>query len=166
MPELLSRIRSFSTEDLGELHEIDRICFPAHISFSRSELFHHLNHSKSITRVAEVPGRIIGFVVARLERGNRAHIITLDVIPDARKQKVGTMLMNEMHCELEKIGVRTVFLEVETGNLPAQRLYQGLRYQYVGLLERYYHGCEDAYRMARMTDPVKELSALENVAVE
>jgi [ribosomal protein S18]-alanine N-acetyltransferase len=149
MPELLSRIRSFRTEDLGELHKIDRICFPAHIAFSRSELFFYLNHPKSITRVAEVPGRILGFVLARVESGKLAHIITLDVIPEARKHKVGTMLMDEIHRELGEIGVRTIVLEVGTDNLPAQRLYQGLQYQYIEMLAGYYYGREDAYRMAR-----------------
>ncbi len=96
-------------EDLGELHEIDRICFPAHISFSRSELLYYINHPKSITRVAEAPGRILGFVLARIESGKRAHIITLDVIPEARKKKIGTMLMSEIHCELRKVGVREIF---------------------------------------------------------
>jgi [ribosomal protein S18]-alanine N-acetyltransferase len=151
MAALLSRIRSFRTEDLTELHEIDGVCFPAHIAFSRSELFFYLNHPKSITRVAEAPGRILGFVLARAESGKRAHIVTLDVVPEARKQKIGTMLMNEIHCELKKIGVRAIFLEVEAGNLPAQRLYQGLQYKFVGILEGYYQGREDAYRMARIT---------------
>ena len=151
MSEPLSRIRSLGDEDLGELHEIDRICFPAHISFSRSELIYYLNHPKSITRVAEAPGRILGFVLARVESRKRAHIITLDVIPEARKQKIGTMLMNEIHCELKKIGVRAIFLEVGAENLPAQRLYQGLQYRFVEILAGYYHGREDAYRMARVT---------------
>jgi [ribosomal protein S18]-alanine N-acetyltransferase len=147
----LSRIRSFRIEDLGELHEIDRICFPAHISFSRSELLFYLNHSKSITRVAEAPGRILGFVLAQVEDGKRAHVITLDVIPEARQLRIGTMLMNEIHCELKKIGVRAIFLEVGVANFPAQRLYRGLQYRFVGTLAGYYHGREDAYCMARLT---------------
>jgi [ribosomal protein S18]-alanine N-acetyltransferase len=151
MSELLSRIRSFRTEDLGELHEIDRICFPAHISFSRSELLYYLNHPKSITRVAEASRRILGFVLARVESEKRAHIVTLDVIPEARKQKIGTMLMNEIHCELNKIGVRAIYLEVGAENFPAQCLYQGLQYQFIEILAGYYHGLEDAYRMARFT---------------
>jgi [ribosomal protein S18]-alanine N-acetyltransferase len=151
MSALLSRIRSFRTEDLTELHNIDRICFPAHISYSRSELLYYIDHPKSITRVAEAPGRILGFVLARVEKGKRAHIITLDVVPEARKQKIGTMLMNEIHCELKKIGVRAIFLEVGAENLPAQRLYQGLQYQFIEILAGYYHGREDAYRMARVT---------------
>jgi [ribosomal protein S18]-alanine N-acetyltransferase len=149
MSAQLPRIRYTRPEDLGNLHEIDRICFPEHISFSRTELLFYLNHPKSIARVAEGLGRILGFVLAKVERGKQAHVITLDVIPEARQQNIGTMLMNEIHRELKKIGIQTIILEVGADNIPAQRLYEGLRYRYLDRLPGYYRGREDAYRMVR-----------------
>jgi [ribosomal protein S18]-alanine N-acetyltransferase len=150
MPALPYRIRQFKPEDLAELHEIDQICFPAHISFSRAELLFYINHPKSITRVIEVPGRIIGFVLSRIENARQAHFITLDVIPGFRKQKIGTRLMSEMHDELKKQGIQSAVLEVAVDNLPAQRLYERLQYRYIKTLPGYYHGCEDAYQMTRL----------------
>jgi|WetSurMetagenome_2_1015567.scaffolds.fasta_scaffold481815_1 [ribosomal protein S18]-alanine N-acetyltransferase len=145
----IPRIRYSRPEDLGYMHEIDQICFPAHISFSRAELLFYLNHPKSIARVAEGLGRILGFVMVKVERDKQAHVITLDVIPDARQQNVGTMLMNEIHRELKRNGVRSIILEVGADNIPAQRLYEGLQYRYIARLSGYYHGREDAYQMAR-----------------
>jgi [ribosomal protein S18]-alanine N-acetyltransferase len=150
MPELLHRIRYFRTKDLEELHAIDRICFPADIAFSRDEILAYCSHPKSIAWVAEGLGKILGFILARTDSHARAHILTLDVIPDARRQKIGTMLMTRLHEELQEIGVSTVFLEVGAGNLAAQHLYQNLQYRFVGMLPGYYNGREDAYRMARL----------------
>jgi [ribosomal protein S18]-alanine N-acetyltransferase len=141
------RIRYFKPKDIDKLHEIDSICFPAHISFSRAELLFYLNHPKSITRVAVEPGRILGFVLARIERGKKAHLITLDVIPEARKRKIGTRLMNEIQRELKEAGMQAIILEVSVDNIPAQKLYAGLNYRFIGCLPRYYHGREDAYQM-------------------
>jgi ribosomal-protein-alanine N-acetyltransferase len=128
MPALPYRIRPFKPEDLAELHKIDQICFPAHMSFSRAELLFYIDHPKSITRVIEGPGRIIGFVLSRIENARQAHFITLDVIPEFRKQKIGTRLMSEMHNELKKQGIQSAVLEVAVDNLPAQRLYERLLY--------------------------------------
>jgi [ribosomal protein S18]-alanine N-acetyltransferase len=149
MPDAPLRIRHFQPEDLRQLREIDQICFPAHISFSRAELLFYINHSKSITRVAEAAGRILGFILALVESSRRAHVVTLDVVPEVRRQKIGTMLMDEIHRELEKIGIASIVLEVEIGNLPAQNLYERLEYQYVRILRGYYHGRADAYQMVR-----------------
>jgi [ribosomal protein S18]-alanine N-acetyltransferase len=150
MPALPYRIRHFKPEDLAELHEIDQICFPAHISFSRAELLFYINHPKSITRVVEGPRRILGFVLSRVENARQAHIITLDVMPEFRKQKIGTRLMSKIHNELKKQGIQSAILEVSVDNLPAQRLYESLRYRHIKILPGYYHGCEDAYQMTRL----------------
>jgi len=143
------RIRDYQADDLEALHRIDRICFDEDIAFSQTGLGYHLNHPKSIARVAEGLGRILGFVLARMEGSARAHVITLDVIPEARRRKIGTLLMNALHGELGRRGVHTTILEVGVRNVAAQRLYEKLHYQYLGTLAGYYHGREDAYQMTR-----------------
>jgi len=150
MPELSPRIRDFQREDLEVLCEIDRICFPEDIAFSRAELIFYLNHPKSIARVAEGPGRILGFVLARVESPVSAHVITLDVVPDVRQRRIGSALMNNLHREFEKQNIGVAVLEVGTGNLAAQHLYEKLQYRYLETISGYYHGREDAFRMARI----------------
>lgn len=139
------------------MHAIDGICFPGDIAFSRSELGRCLNQPGSIARLAEGSGRILGFVVAQIESGDRAHIVTLDVIPEARRQGIGTALMNAMHEELGKRGVRVSFLEVGVHNIAARRLYEGLRYRDLGILRGYYRGREDACSMGRTIVPASPM---------
>ena len=99
--------------------------------------------------MGEAFGRILGFVIARIESRAFAHVITLDVIPEVRQQQVGITLMNTLHKELERRQVSTAILEVGARNLPAQRLYEKLQYRYRESLPGYYGGKEDAYRMER-----------------
>ena len=150
MSGLPLRIRNFQKEDLETLSEIDRICFADDIAFSRAELLCQIHNSKSITRVGEGLGRILGFVIARIENPLCAHVLTLDVVPEARRCRIGISLMQAMHRVLAKEKIRTAVLEVSASNLAAQRLYEKLQYRYQGTLHGYYQGREDAYRMVRI----------------
>jgi|WetSurMetagenome_2_1015567.scaffolds.fasta_scaffold88735_3 tRNA threonylcarbamoyladenosine biosynthesis protein TsaB len=143
------RIRNFQNEDLETLCEIDRICFAEDIAFSRAELLCQIHNCKSITRVGEGLGRILGFVIARIENPSYAHILTLDVVPDARRCRIGISLMRAMHRVLAKEKIRNAVLEVSAQNLPAQRLYEKLQYRRLETVYGYYRGREDAYRMVR-----------------
>ncbi len=143
------KIRNFRAGDLEALYQIDQTCFPEDVAFSRTELTFYLNHPKSIARVAEGGGRILGFVLARIESPIFAHILTLDIVPEAWRRRIGTALMEELHGMLRDRGIEAAILEVSVKNEPAQRLYEKLDYQYLGTLSGYYHGREDAYRMAR-----------------
>jgi ribosomal protein S18 acetylase RimI-like enzyme len=79
-------------------------------------------------------------------------LITLDVIPSARKSRIGTILMKTMHRELKQRGIGMAMLEVSVRNLPAKHLYEKLKYQYLETLSGYYNGREDAHRMVRILD--------------
>jgi [ribosomal protein S18]-alanine N-acetyltransferase len=143
-------IRGFRPEDFEPLYQIDQICFPNSIAFSRKELTYHLNHPQCITRIATSANAILGFVLARIESSIHAHVLTLDVVPECRKQKIGTSLMKALHEELQRKGISASVLEVGVLNIAAQHLYKQLQYQYLSTIPGYYNGKEDAFRMARL----------------
>jgi [ribosomal protein S18]-alanine N-acetyltransferase len=148
------RIRNFRPSDFEEIYQIDQICFPEALAFSRGEFSLYLSPPNSIARLAEGMNGIAGFVLAWIEGWSGAHVLTLDVVPEMRKCKIGTRLMNRLHRELQKCGVAVSVLEVETQNTAAQRLYEKLGYEYQELLPGYYRGRQDAYRMKRvMAEP-------------
>ena len=140
-------IRNYRREDLSTLHEIDRICFPDYMAYSRAELAFYLGHPAAISKVAELDGRIFGFVVGRMESSACAHVITLDVIPEARRRGVGSALMELLHEEFRARGITQVVLEVAAVNEEAQRFYARLGYGHVGTLRHYYKARVDAFRM-------------------
>jgi ribosomal-protein-alanine N-acetyltransferase len=151
MSRLWLRIRNFKDEDIEMLGEIDRICFADDISFSSSELLFQIHHPKSITRVGEGFGRVLGFVIARVDDASScAHVLTLDVLPDVRRRGIGMSLMTDLHGMLAQKSIKAAVLEVSFRNLPAQRLYESLKYRYLETLHGFYQGREDAYRMVKI----------------
>jgi ribosomal-protein-alanine N-acetyltransferase len=144
------RIRDFHPKDLETLHEIDRICFPEDIAFTRRDFLCCLGQTGSVTRIAEVSGIVAGFILGRMENGSRGHIITLDVVPAERRRGIGFSLMEDFHRILKRSKIHAVILEVGTENLAAQRLYKKMHYRFIETLPGYYNGNADAYRMLRI----------------
>jgi ribosomal protein S18 acetylase RimI-like enzyme len=142
-------IRPYLPADLARLYEIDRICFSPAIAYSLGELCFYLAGRKAIGRVAEISRWVAGFAVGRTEKDGVAHVITLDVLPEARRQGIGRALMEALHAEFDRRGARSAILEVSVENVEARRFYEKLGYRFVGLLPGYYNGEIDACRMLR-----------------
>jgi [ribosomal protein S18]-alanine N-acetyltransferase len=142
-------IREYRPTDAPCLHRIDQVCFASDVAYSRSEMLFCLNHPGAITRIAERTSEVVGFAVGRIQADRFAHVLTLDVLPEARRQKVGTLLMNSLHDAFRNKDVVLAVLEVSTENLAARHLYEALQYQHLETVRGYYNGREDAYRMVR-----------------
>ncbi len=140
-------IRPYRVDDMSRLYEIDQICFEPGVAYSRAELFLYLAHRNSIAWVAEQSGVVVGFAVGRTEKYGTAHVLTIDVLPDARRLGIGTALLGHLHESFRKHNVRLVVLEVAVQNLIAQRFYCKLGYRVTELIPRYYGNGGDAYRM-------------------
>jgi ribosomal protein S18 acetylase RimI-like enzyme len=66
--------------------------------------------------------------------------------------------MRAFHKAIGKQGIGISILEVGVGNIPAQRLYEKLGYERIEMLEGYYRGREDAYRMLRREPQIAQTS--------
>lgn len=145
-------LRSFRTTDLGTLHEIDQICFPAGIAYSKSELRYYLQHPKSLTVVAEEDGIISGFCIGQsylLEGKVMGHIITIDVLPAARRLGIGRQLFSDIEKRLRQAGAVFMRLEVAVDNLSAQAFYGHMGFERIGRIPGYYNGKVDALVMEK-----------------
>jgi ribosomal-protein-alanine N-acetyltransferase len=92
---------------------------------------------------------IAGFVTFHLERQGYGHVITLDVHPEARRHRLGTLLMNVVFERLRKVGAFMVVLEVAANNHAALAFYEKLGFARVRVLEGYYSRNVDAIFMTR-----------------
>ena len=83
-----------------------------------------------------------GFVLCSICR-DEAEILTLGVLPEARRKKVGTHLLENLFSFLKEQGVEILFLDVDAQNEPAVSLYLKVGFEQVGVRKGYYtHGSQ------------------------
>jgi ribosomal protein S18 acetylase RimI-like enzyme len=156
------RTREFRREDFDTLWGIDKECFPPEISYSRLELGTYIRRPQSFTLVAESTAPtslqskalqrnagIVGFIVAESSVRHVGHIITIDVVPEARRLSVGSKLLSDAEIRLRASGCRGVLLETAVDNAPAHEFYKRHGYFLRKTIPRYYSNGVDAFVMQK-----------------
>ena len=152
---MLYRLRDFHSEDLDALWRIDQQCFAAGVSYSRPELSTYIRMAGSFTLVAELPSssnstdsglpQIAGFVVANANQRGAGHIVTIDVLPAARRSGVGSALLAEAEKRLQVARCKYVRLETAVDNQTALAFYKRHHYSVSKTIPRYYPDGLDAF---------------------
>lgn len=147
------QLRPFERADIETLYRIDQTCFAPGIAYSRAELRYYLQHPKSITIVAEnYPKSIAAFCIGQVyarEGKATGHIITIDVLPEARRQGTGRSLLRAIEQHFWTKSVGSIRLEVAVDNFAAQKFYQAMDYEQIGMIPGYYAGRLDALVMQK-----------------
>ncbi len=152
--EKVIRLRNYSHSDFGELFKLDQKCFEPGISYTRRELAWYMNLRGAFTIVGETQDKhaawqIAGFAIGQQPRRALGHVVTIDVLPGARRTGLGTRLMREIETRLKNEGCETIFLETAVDNTAAIAFYKRLGYYVVKTIPRYYLGKIDALLMAK-----------------
>src|SRR6202521_3781699 len=149
---VLFRIRQFEKADFDTLWRIDQACFDPQLAYSRPEMAFYMRRPGSFTLVAEadgVPGNsILGFIVAETRR-KTGHIITIDVVAEARRAGVGSALLRAAEDQLLRAGAVAVALETPVNNEAAIRFYKQKGYFVEKTVAGYYSGQMDALVMTK-----------------
>ena len=149
------RIREFRRGDFLRLWEIDQECFPRGIAYSQAELLSYIRRPQSCTLVAErapgqgpeksaLPAVMVGFIVAEPNR-QAGHIITIDVVKEARRSGLGSRLLAAAEARLREQGCDRVYLETAIDNASALAFYKRHDYFLVKTVPRYYANGVDAF---------------------
>jgi len=94
-------------------------------------------------------GELLGWAGVRVV-GAEAEILTVGVVPSARRAGVGRRLLLDLLAEAHRRGAREAFLEVRVDNDAARRLYAGEGFVELGVRRGYYDGGRvDAVTMRR-----------------
>ena len=88
-----------------------------------------------------------GFIVYRIVV-DECEIITIGVNPEKRRQGIASAMIGIIEKNIKNQGVKKLFLEVSSTNIPAQKLYENMGFKVVGLRPKYYDGV-DAILMAK-----------------
>jgi len=141
-------IRQFKKTDFDALWRIDQECFDPQLAYSRPELAFYMRRPGSFTLLAETDTQIVGFVAAETRR-NTGHIITIDVLAEFRRARVGSALLDAAEEKLRQTGAAAVALETPVNNEAAIRFYKNKGYFVEKTVARYYSNHLDALVMTK-----------------
>ena len=88
-------------------------------------------------RVAERGGRIVAYGVLMLAPGE-AQLLNLSVVPDARREGLGRVLLAQFIDDARRLGAEQMFLEVRVGNAAAIALYESAGFARIARRMAYY----------------------------
>lgn len=143
------RIRKFQKKDFETLWQLDQVCFDAQMAYSRPELASYMQRPGAFTLVADGDNEsVLGFIVAEARRPS-GHIITIDVVAEARRLGVGSALLKAAEEHLVEAGARAVALETAVNNESAIRFYKKKGYFVEKTVRGYYSGQLDALVMVK-----------------
>ena len=141
------RIRDLKPGDMEKILEIEYRCFPDPYPLSLLNHLYETNPDGFL--VAEVDGKVAGYVIGVMRWGSNGHIIAVAVDPPYRRCGVGTALMEKIMERLYSKGARVARLEVRKSNLGAQRFYSSLGFKPKEEIPFYYEDGETAILMTR-----------------
>jgi ribosomal protein S18 acetylase RimI-like enzyme len=139
------RVRRAEARDLPSILAAEENCFSRDLAFPPETVSFLLDEATVL--VAE-DGDVVGFVMGFVN-GEWGKVVTLDVLPEHRREGLGRRLMDALEEEFASKGARACLLEVAVENREALFLYAKLGYAEIALLEDYYGPGEDALLMMK-----------------
>ena len=149
MPASEAILRAYRPSDFEALHAVDQTCFPKSIAYGRREMKHYLQAENAHCIVAEIGGAIAGFILT--DRSDElAHVITLDVLEQCRRQSIGSRLLAAAEREALSHGASLMYLETATTNKGAIALWHKHGYRETATIENYYGRGQNAFQMQKL----------------
>ena len=145
-------LRPYRPADFESLVAIDQLCFPKAIAYGRREMKTYLHGEGSHCIVAGLPGTLAGFIITE-HTGDLAHVITLDVLAQFRRQSIGSQLLQAAEQEAASSGCSAIYLETATSNKAAIALWTRHGYGRVDTVRNYYGSGQHAYEMLKRIGP-------------
>ena len=133
--------RPYRPPDFPALYAIEEVCFDPPERFTRSYMRQLTRKRNAATWIAERETQMLGFAIADWtgDRENlAAYIQTLEVLPEARGQGIGSELLTRLEDSAKQAQVRAIWLHVDQENAPAIRLYTNHGFEIRGQEEDYY----------------------------
>ena len=129
-------VRAADRSDCAALSAIHLACFAR--GWSADEFNALLTAPNAVALVAnDNQNRAIGFVLVRTA-ADEGEIISIAVLPEARRQHIGRLLLLAASDLARTKGAAALFLEVSESNEAARALYCGLGFAEVGRRPSYY----------------------------
>jgi len=163
------QIRLATAYDIDQIYEIEKLCFNIRERFDKNFFYLFLiRRNFEIFFVAtkeneENKEKVIGFVVAFLNKIGNFEIATLNVHPEFRRYGIGYNLMLELENAIKVIipelqnaklldkdsSSIIIELTVHDKNNAAIALYEKMKYERIEIRTNYYHESKNGIRMIK-----------------
>ena len=139
--------------DAQDIFGIECACFSD--AWSLSAICSHLEGTHTRTFIArDGEGRALGYI-STLLLPPEAEIYRVAALPEQRRRKIGSRLLEAFISDAEKEGCESLFLEVRESNTAAKGLYFSHGFSEVGQRKNYYKDPkEDALILAKNIERV------------
>lgn len=135
--------RKLTESDVKAIIEIAKLSFPK--VWKESEFAYFLNHDCGLCCGAFVETQLIGYFIGLFVRGE-LDVVSIATDPRRRRTKIAQSLFEYVW---QKYEVVEGFLEVDTENHAALKLYEKIGFQKYGVRRKYYEGVRDAVLMKK-----------------
>ena len=139
-------IDTMTMADLDQVMEVEQASFSMPWSrwmFERELRDREHSHFLTVRRGSE----LLGYIGCWIALGE-AHIVTIAVRSDFRREGIGSILMASALILAMRLGVKRATLEVRVTNVSAQRLYRNFGFEITAMRKKFYSDTgEDAYVM-------------------
>ncbi len=137
-------IRKFEPEDFPCVIDIERQVFNEHDPYFYMQFYETCSEGFI---VAEMNGRVIGYVVGFLTKEGTGRVFSLAVHPAYQGRGAGSALLKELAGIFRNYGAVEIILEVRSGNIRARKFYEKHGFYQTGIVEKYYNDGENACLM-------------------
>lgn len=135
-------------EHVSQIAQLEKQCFSD--PWSEKSIASELDNELACWLVAEENGTVAGYVGSQTVLGE-TDMMNVAVYPDHRRQGIAEALVTALVSDLKRQGSHCLTLEVRASNEPAQKLYEKLGFEQIGLRRNYYRNPrEDALILRTM----------------
>lgn len=135
---------------LSDLNEIKDTLFSDFDDFWNINVFKsELLNPNSKYIIAKIGNQIVGYA-GIWKSVDDVHITNIVTAKKFRRQNIGSiLLLNLIEMAESENGISSITLEVNSNNIPAQKLYKKFGFKVVGLRKKYYKNTDDAIIMTK-----------------
>lgn len=140
-------LRGYQPSDIDALYALDVVCFEEPFRFTRAAMRSFATSPRAQVAIAEQDGVVVGFCIAHVERMRSqrvGYIVTLDVAPSHRRQRLAQRMMQaiEAACAAQRCGL--LALHVHVANAAAIAFYRRCGFERVMRVADFYGAGLDA----------------------
>lgn len=129
------QISKMERDDIIGIYEVEKESFP--VPWPMSSFEEELNNLFARYLVAKINNRIVGYIGLWFVM-DECHITNIAVLPEFRRNKVASKLVNEMFRLCKFYETSYILLEVRKSNVPAINFYKKIGFKEDSIRKDYY----------------------------